>query len=100
MTKAVKAKKHLGQHFLKNDEIALKITDLISKKNNQVLEIGPGMGILTKFLIKKNIDLRVIEIDHESSNFLKIEYPELKNKIIDGDFLKLDLIQFFQTIFQ
>ena len=46
------------------------------------------MGILTKFLIKKNIDLKVIEIDHESSNFLKIEYPELKNKIIDGDFFK------------
>ena len=67
MTKAVKAKKHLGQHFLKNDEIALKITNLISKTNNQVLEIGPGMGILTKFLIKKNIDLRVIEIDHEST---------------------------------
>ena len=57
MTKAVKAKKHLGQHFLKNDEIALKITNLISKTNNQVLEIGPGMGILTKFLIKKNIDV-------------------------------------------
>ena len=49
MTKAVKAKKHLGQHFLKNDEIALKITDLLSKKNNQILEIGPGMSILTKF---------------------------------------------------
>ena len=99
MTKAVKAKKHLGQHFLKNDEIALKITDLISKTNNQVLEIGPGMGILTKFLIKKNIDLRVIEIDHESSNFLKTEYPELKNKIIDGDFLKLDLNSVFPNNF-
>ena len=99
MTKAVKAKKHLGQHFLNNDEIALKITDLLSKKNNQVLEIGPGMGILTKFLIKKNIDLKVIEIDHESSNFLKIEYPELKNKIIDGDFLKLDLNSVFPNNF-
>ena len=99
MTKAVKAKKHLGQHFLNNDEIALKITDLLSKKNNQVLEIGPGMGILTKFLIKKNIDLKVIEIDHESSNFLKIEYPELKNKIIDGDFLKLELNSVFANNF-
>ena len=99
MTKAVKAKKHLGQHFLNNDEIALKITDLLSKKNNQVLEIGPGMGILTKFLFKKNIDLKVIEIDHESSNFLKIEYPELKNKIIDGDFLKLDLNSVFPNNF-
>ena len=55
------------------------------------------MGILTKFLIKKNIDLKVIEIDHESSNFLKIKYPELKNKIIDGDFLKLDLNSVFNS---
>ena len=95
MIKAVKAKKHLGQHFLINDLIAKNILNLISNINSKkILEIGPGTGVLTKFLIKKKINLTLIEIDIESVKFLNNNYPELKNKIIYGDFLKLDLDNF------
>ena len=87
--KNVKAKKYLGQHFLSDNNIANSITNLLSKTNIKVLEIGPGMGALTQFLIQKNISLETIEIDHESVLFLKLKYPKLIVK--EEDFLKLDI---------
>jgi len=92
----VKAKKHLGQHFLKDLSIAEDIVNQLTIKKNTILEIGPGMGILTQFLITENIDLHVIEIDKESVFYLRLHYPELK--IIEGDFLKLNLNTFENNI--
>ena len=84
----VHAKKSLGQHFLKDLTIAQKIAETIP--NGRVLEIGPGMGVLTQYLLKnQNIQLTAIEIDPESVAYLKEWYPELH--LIQGDFLKLDL---------
>lgn len=87
--KNVKAKKYLGQHFLNDENIAYKITSLINKNTKNVVEIGPGMGILTQFLIEKNNVFQVIEIDKESVDYLRIKYPQLN--MIEGDFLKLDI---------
>lgn len=85
-------KKKLGQHFLKDINIAKSISDTLTFENyNKVLEIGPGMGILTDFLIPKTDDLNLIEIDKEAVKYLVKKYPNLKSKIIEGDFLKLDL---------
>ena len=92
----VKAKKHLGQHFLKDLSIAEDIVNQLTIKKNTILEIGPGMGILTQFLITENIDFHVIEIDKESVFYLRLHYPELK--IIEGDFLKLNLNTFENNI--
>ena len=89
----VRAKKHLGQHFLTDKSIAEKITDSLQLNGNyhKVIEIGPGMGVLTQFLVQReDIDLYLIEIDRESINYLNINFPVLQNKIIYGDFLKLD----------
>ena len=94
----VKAKKYLGQHFINNDQLAKDITELLSlNKNFQILEIGPGMGVLTKFLMKLNITFKVIEIDKESITYLKDKYPNFKENIIEGDFLKLDLKKNFKS---
>ena len=91
----VKAKKHLGQHFLKDLNIAQKIADTLSFKNyNKVVEIGAGMGVLTQFLLKKNIDVHVIEIDKESVTYLEANFPALKGKIIADDFLKYNIADY------
>jgi len=92
----VKAKKHLGQHFLKDLSIAKDIVNQLTIKENTILEIGAGMGVLTQFLITQNIDLHLIEIDKESVFYLRLHYPE--SKIIEGDFLKLDLNRFQNNI--
>ena len=94
--KTVTPKKKLGQHFLNDLNIAEKITDqpFINHGEN-VLEIGPGMGVLTNFLIKKNINLKLIEIDNEAVSFLIKKFPILKNKIITGNFIKMELKTFF-----
>ena len=68
--KFVKPKKSLGQHFLKDNNIANKIADSLDGKSENVLEIGPGMGVLTKFLLKKKYNLMLVEIDSESVSFL------------------------------
>ncbi len=92
----VKAKKHLGQHFLNDENIARKIADTLSCEGyNKVLEIGPGMGVLTKYLLEKPIDTYVIEIDTESVEYLQSHYFKLHNKIISKDFLKYDLSEVF-----
>jgi 16S rRNA (adenine1518-N6/adenine1519-N6)-dimethyltransferase len=88
----VRAKKNLGQHFLTDKEIASRIAaSLTGEGYSSVLEIGPGKGILTSFLIERQFpDFRVIEIDNESVHFLKEYFPGLKN-IIRGDFLTMDI---------
>jgi 16S rRNA (adenine1518-N6/adenine1519-N6)-dimethyltransferase len=94
----VRPKKHLGQHFLKDKNIAARIVEslVLSPEQNQVIEIGPGTGVLTQFLQLKPIDLRLAEIDRESIAYLKEHFPDLKAKIIEGDFLELSLDQVFQ----
>lgn len=92
----VTAKKHLGQHFLKDENIAAQIADTLTLQGyNQVLEIGPGMGVLTKYLLEKPIDTYVIEIDRESVAYLEQHYPKLHGKILSKDFLKYNINEVF-----
>ena len=93
----VRAKKHLGQHFLKDLGIARDIAHSLSLNNySKVLEVGPGMGVLTQFLITLDTETFVIEIDKESVSYLKKHYRELDNHLIEGDFLKLPLQEIFK----
>jgi len=93
----VKAKKHLGQHFLTDESIAKNIADTLSYSGYEtVLEIGPGMGVLTKYVLEKEIDTYVIEIDTESVAYLDSHYPKLHNKIISKDFLKYNINEIFE----
>lgn len=98
----VRAKKNLGQHFLTDLSIAEKIADTIlpfcrpNADSEQTpipcLEVGPGMGVLTQFLIEKGYNLKVVELDGESVSYLRLHYPAtLDHRIIEADFLKLDL---------
>ena len=89
-------KKNLGQHFLKDRSIAQKISaSLTGEGYSSVLEVGPGMGILTDFILKRGFnDFSVIEIDNESVHYLRTNFPELKNIII-GDFLTFDIDEYF-----
>jgi len=91
----VKAKKYLGQHFLEDKNVARRIVESLPiQEKTSVLEIGPGMGVLTQFLINQPlIDLVAIEIDHESVIYLHKHFPDLK--VIEGDFLQLDLQKIF-----
>ena len=92
---SVKAKKHLGQHFLTDELIAQQIADsLIGTNYKNVLEIGPGMGVLTKYLLKKDFTTHVIEIDTESVDYLKAHYLNLADRIISKDFLKIDISEY------
>ncbi len=97
----VKPKKSLGQHFLKDLDIAARIADTIddtnidNTKKVSVLEVGPGTGVLTQFLLKKNIDLKVVELDRESVAYLKDHYSELQEHIFEEDFLKMDFKALF-----
>ena len=88
----VRAKKHLGQHFLTDQNIARDIVDSLSLEGyRKVLEVGPGMGVLTKFLLEKETEIYVAEIDNESIDYLKKHYPKLEEKHFVGDFLKTDI---------
>jgi 16S rRNA (adenine1518-N6/adenine1519-N6)-dimethyltransferase len=98
----VRAKKNLGQHFLNDSQIAKQIVDALSFPNGckQVLEVGPGMGILTDHLFSlNNIGTKIIDIDHESINYLYQKYPEQEKNIIEGDFLNLDFDKVFTGAF-
>ena len=96
----VKPKKYLGQHFLNDENIAKKVVDSLSLSNYlNVLEIGPGTGVLTKYLIKKNINLKLVEIDNESVEFLKTHLSIDPLIILQHDFLKLDLSNIFTENF-
>ena len=94
----VKAKKFLGQHFLTDEGIAQRIVESLSGRTPNLIEIGPGMGVLTKYLIQKpGLNFHVIEIDRESVAWLHEHYPTLR--VIEGDFLKLDLNTLFHDSF-
>src|SRR5690554_1086290 len=96
----VKAKKNLGQHFLKDKEIAREVAatlDVVFQL--PVLEVGPGTGMLTQFLLEKERDLTVVEIDHESVAYLNEHYPQLRGKILQQDFLRMDFTSYFDGSF-
>ena len=94
----VKAKKHLGQHFLTDENIAKKIVDGLSFQDyKDVLEVGPGTGVLTKYLLEKPTETFVAEIDTESIEYLKLHYSKLQNHHFTGDFLKLNVPEIFQN---
>ena len=90
----VKAKKFLGQHFLTDESIARRIVESLSPSARNVLEIGPGMGVLTKYLIDRpDTDFHVVEIDRESVEWLHEHYEGLH--VVEGDFLKMDISALF-----
>lgn len=92
----VRAKKNLGQHFLTDMSIARRIADSVDIcPDIPVLEVGPGMGALTQFLVGKGRVLKAVEIDAESVAWLTAKYPSLKDNIIPGDFLRMDLREVF-----
>lgn len=94
--RAVKPKKFLGQHFLKDLKIAQDIADTIDVVPNlPVLEVGPGMGVLTQFLVKKERPVKVVEVDYESVAYLREAFPSLEDHIIEDDFLKMNLERTF-----
>lgn len=97
----VKAKKHLGQHFLTDLSIAEQIAQAVKGYHDttKVLEIGPGMGVLTDYLLKSELDLYLIDIDSESIRYLNKKYPQLADKIIEGDFLKMNIHSLFDDKF-
>lgn len=94
----VRAKKSLGQHFLTDQGIARSIVDALTADSavRGILEIGPGMGVLTQYLLKRqDIDPRMIEIDSESVGYLLTHFDDIQGKVIEGDYLKLDVSRFF-----
>ncbi|MBP5563138.1 MAG: 16S rRNA (adenine(1518)-N(6)/adenine(1519)-N(6))-dimethyltransferase, partial [Bacteroidales bacterium] len=92
----VRAKKRLGQHFLNNQAIAQDIAEAVLTPDAHVLEIGPGMGVLTQYLLQREFpQFAVIELDEESVDYLQVHYPELGNNLIHGDFLQYPLASFY-----
>lgn len=92
----VKPKKFLGQHFLKDLNVAMAIADTVDAcPNLPILEVGPGMGVLTQFLIQKQRQLKVVEVDFESVAYLRENHPSLEESIIEDDFLKMHLDRLF-----
>ena len=92
----VRPKKFLGQHFLKDLQIAQDIADTVDVcPGLPILEVGPGMGVLTQFLLPKQRPIKVVELDYESVGYLNENFPTLKGNIIEYDFLKMDLTQLF-----
>ena len=96
--KSVRPKKALGQHFLKDLSIAKAIADTVERfPGYPILEVGPGMGVLTQFLVPKQRELKVVEIDCESVRYLRDNYPELEDDIIEDDFLRMHLDRLFDS---
>ena len=94
--KLVKPKKFLGQHFLKDLKVAQDIADTVDMfPALPILEVGPGMGVLTQFLVKKGRPVKVVEVDYESVAYLREAYPSLEDCIIEDDFLKMNLHRVF-----
>ena len=92
----VRQKKFLGQHFLTDLKIASDIADTVAAcPEIPVLEVGPGMGVMTQFLLNKNREFKVVEIDRESVPYLQEHFPQLGDGIIEADFLKMDLHEVF-----
>ena len=96
MIKQVRPKKNLGQHFLTDLDIARRIADTVDAcPGLPVLEVGPGMGVLTQYLVEKPREVRVVEIDRESVVYLNEHFPRLRDNIIGEDFLRMDLETLF-----
>lgn len=96
----VKPKKFLGQHFLKDLDIAQRIADTIDDCSPApIIEVGPGMGVLTQFLLEKGRDLTVVELDRDSVPYLNENFPALQGHIIEGDFLQLNLTDIYPNQF-
>ncbi|MBE6215875.1 MAG: 16S rRNA (adenine(1518)-N(6)/adenine(1519)-N(6))-dimethyltransferase RsmA [Bacteroidales bacterium] len=99
----VRAKKALGQHFLTDLSIAQRIADALTVPEGETLpalEIGPGMGVLTQYLLQRpEVDLRMVEIDTESVNYLLVHFPQVQGRLMEADFLKLKLEKFFSGEF-
>ncbi len=93
MQHQVKAKKHLGQHFLNDTTIAKKIVESLLEKDKetQIIEIGPGTGVLTQYLINEVDNFLALDVDTESVDYLKTTYPLKKEKILVADFLQIDI---------
>ena len=98
---SVRPKKSLGQHFLNNNSIAKRIADTLDGfPELPVLEVGPGTGVLTRFLIDKERDLTVVELDRDSVAYLKKNFTDLEHdRIIEDDFLQLDLAPLYDNQF-
>ena len=96
--KQVRPKKNLGQHFLTDLSIAKRIADTVDEPYPElpVLEVGPGMGVMTQYLVEKPRPLKVVEIDRESVAYLRENFSRLNNNIIGGDFLRMDLHEVFE----
>lgn len=96
----VRAKKHLGQHFLKDENIARKITDSLSLPCEALLEIGPGTGVLTKYLLELRVNkFLAIDVDRDAVPYLKKTFPEAADNFIEGDFLRIPVDQLFDGPF-
>lgn len=95
--RAVRPKKNLGQHFLTDLNIARRIADTVDAcPDIPILEIGPGMGVLTQYLVTKHREVKAVEIDTESVNYLHATYPQLRDNIIGEDFLTMNLRDVFE----
>ncbi len=98
MKEPIRAKKHLGQHFLIDETIAEKIANTLRFEGyKNVLEIGPGTGVLTKYLVEKDINLVAMELDNESVSYLEEHFPQKNLQILEADFLREDLLDVFGT---
>ena len=96
MRDRVKPKKQLGQHFLTDLDIARRIADTVDAcPDLPVLEIGPGMGVLTQYLMEKGREFKAVEIDGESVAYLNGHFPQLGSRVVSGDFLRMDLATLF-----
>ena len=101
----VRAKKSLGQHFLNSEDVAMRTVEALKETfqendRNSVLEVGPGMGVLTKYLLKEeNLDFKAVELDEESVEYLLSHYPSIEGRLFEGDFLRMDLDSLFKHEF-
>ena len=94
--RTVKPKKFLGQHFLTDLDVAKRIADTVDAAANlPILEVGPGMGVMTQFLMQKQRELKVVELDYESVEYLRRTWPQMEDNIIEDDFLKMHLDRTF-----
>ena len=93
----VSPKKRLGQHFLKDQNIARKIINSIENKKLPVIEVGPGTGVLTYYMMQANQNFFALDVDNESIDYLKENYPDFSDKFILADFLKINLRDYFQN---
>lgn len=94
----VRAKKHLGQHFLRDETVARGIVEALTSIDLPIIEVGPGTGVLTKYLVDRP-NFYAAEVDTESIEFLRDTYPQLRGKLLEGDFIKMNLQHYFDEKF-